>query len=152
MNMTVPAVQTEVEVPVDPAEAFRLYTEGIDRWWRKGTYYWNDKDRALGLKFEPRVGGRFIEVYDADTGEGFEIGRIEVWEPGRRLSYTWREAGWAPGESTTVEVTFSPTATGTRVSLRHSGWENVTDGAATATDYGYGSKELMGWFVEAAAS
>lgn len=71
------------------------------------------------------VGGRFIEVYDAATGEGLEIGRILVWEPGRRLVYTWREAGWVPEERREVEVLFEAVAPGqTRVTVTHSGWED----------------------------
>ncbi len=34
------------------------------------------------MRIEPRVGGRFIEVYDVETDEGFEVGRVTAWEPG----------------------------------------------------------------------
>jgi hypothetical protein len=34
------------------------------------------------VRIEPRVGGRFIEVYDVETDEGFEVGRVTAWEPG----------------------------------------------------------------------
>ena len=68
-------VSQSVEVPVDPAAAFRLYTAEINRWWRRDSWYWNDRDRARGLRIEPFVGGRFVEVYDEASGEGFEIGR-----------------------------------------------------------------------------
>src|SRR3989304_488693 len=119
MADAITAVRHSVEVPADPETAFRLYTAEINRWWKRGTHYWNARHRAVGLRFEPFVGGRFIEVYDAQTGEGFEIGRVQVWEPGRRLVYTWREAGWAPGAQTEVEVLFDPTAQGTRVTEEH---------------------------------
>jgi uncharacterized protein YndB with AHSA1/START domain len=151
MDQTAIAAEASVEVPLPPQAAFELYTRGIDRWWRPGTMYWNDGKRAKGLRFEPFVGGRFIEVYDQATGEGFEIGQVLAWEPGRRLSYTWREAGWGDGESTTVEVTFEPTTSGTHVSLRQTGWENVTDGLAMSRGYSQGAVELLGWFGEVAA-
>ena len=32
------------------------------------------------------VGGRFVEVYDLETGAGIEVGRVTVWEPGERLA------------------------------------------------------------------
>ena len=92
-----PTVSRSVEVPVDPAAAFELYTGGSNRWWRRGSWYWNDRERARGLRIEPFVGGRFVEVYDEATGEGFEIGGVTVWEPGRRVAYTWRQADWPPG-------------------------------------------------------
>ncbi len=84
--MTAPTVRHSVEVSTSPEKAFEVYTAGINGWWKRGTYYWNDKERALGLRFEPFVGGRFIEVYDETTGEGFEIGRVTDWRPGRRLA------------------------------------------------------------------
>jgi uncharacterized protein YndB with AHSA1/START domain len=151
MNTTAPIVQTEVEVPIDPAGAFRLYTEGIDRWWRRDSPYWNEK-KALGLRFEPYAGGRFIEVYDPVTGEGFEIGRVEIWEPGSRLRYTWRQADWGPTETTTVDITFSQTPDGTRLELRHTGWETVANGAEISAGYTMGSKQLLGWYAEVAAT
>jgi len=151
MSTKAAAITTSVEVPVTPAQAFELWTDGINRWWRKGTYYWNDRHRARGLRFEPYPGGRFIEVYDETTGEGLEIGRISVWEPGRRLVYSWREAGWRPEEKTEVEVVFEPTAAGgTRVTVTHSGWETVSDSARRREGYDHGHKELLGWYREAA--
>ncbi len=150
MAEAVTAVRHSVEVPVDPETAFRLYTAEINRWWKRGTYYWNDRRRAVGLRFEPFVGGRFIEVYDAQSGEGFEIGRIQVWEPGQRLVYTWREAGWAPGEQTEVEVLFEPVPQGTRVMVTHSGWDRVTDGQKLGEGYAHGIRDLLGWYGEVA--
>ena len=94
MTSSVIAAEASIEVPLTPEAAFDLYTGGINRWWRLGTMYWNDATRAAGLRFEPFVGGRFIEIQDAASGDGFEIGRVLAWEPGRRLVYTWREEGW----------------------------------------------------------
>jgi uncharacterized protein YndB with AHSA1/START domain len=98
MTSSVIAAEASIEVPLSPDAAFDLYTRGIDRWWRLGTPYWNDGKRAVGLRFEPFVGGRFIEVHDAASGDGFEIGRVLAWEPGKRLVYTWREQGWGAAE------------------------------------------------------
>jgi uncharacterized protein YndB with AHSA1/START domain len=148
-------VRESIEVAADPARAFELWTAGINEWWRRGTYYWNDRDRALGLRFEPGTGGRFIEIYEAATGEGWEIGRVRVWEPGRRLVYSWREAGWTPEETTEVEVRFEAVGGGrTRVTVTHSGWETVRDperNRRLREGYAYGVKELLGWYREASA-
>ena len=76
MTTSVIAAEASIEVPLAPEAAFDLYTSGIDRWWRLGTIYWNDAGRATGLCFEPFVGGRFIEVRDGTSGDGFEIGRV----------------------------------------------------------------------------
>lgn len=150
MSQAVIQVSHAVEVPLDAQKAFELFTTGINRWWKRGTYYWNDRDRARGLRFEPRVAGRCIEVYDEATGEGFEIGRILVWEPGRRLEYSWRETDWGPDEKTHVAVRFEPTPTGTRVTIVHSGWETVKNGEEQSRGYRMGHEELLGWYTEAA--
>ncbi|OGT25178.1 MAG: hypothetical protein A2Z17_01970 [Gammaproteobacteria bacterium RBG_16_66_13] len=156
MSVKEMAVQQSVEVPTDSETAFKLWTAGINEWWKRGSHYWNDGKRALGLRFEPSVGGRFIEVYDAATGEGLEIGRIRVWEPGKRLVYGWREADWAAEEITEVEVLFESVGLGqTRVTVTHSGWETVRDperNRRLREGYGYGLNELLGWYREASAA
>ncbi len=113
-----------VEVPVDPATAFEIFTEEIGRWWRPGPINWNDAARAVGIRLEPGVGGRWIEVYNEATGEGFECGRITVWEPGVRFVFLYRDAGHQI-DDTEVEVRFEATEGGTRVTVEHRGWEKV---------------------------
>lgn len=85
------AATAAVEVPCDPGTAFDIFTGDIGTWWKRGTRYWNDPARGAELRLEPRAGGRPLEVYDAGTGEGFEIGRVLAWEPGKRLVFTWRQ-------------------------------------------------------------
>src|SRR2546427_410397 len=86
-------VTATVEVAVDPATAFAIFTEEIGRWWRPGPINWNDAERAVGIRIEPGVGGRWLEIYDEATGEGFECGRILIWEPGARLVFVYQDAG-----------------------------------------------------------
>jgi hypothetical protein len=81
------SVTTSIEVAVDPATAFEVFTEEIDAWYRRGPHNFADPARAVGIRFEPGVGGRLIEVYDATTGEGHTAGEIVVWDPGRRLVF-----------------------------------------------------------------
>jgi hypothetical protein len=118
------AVTVTIEVSVEPTTAFAIFTEEIDRWWRPSPLNWNDPSRAIGMRFEPYVGGRLIEVYDRSTGEGFESGRITVWEPGERLVFLYRDAGHEI-DDTQVEVRFEPIDGGTKVTLEHSHWEKV---------------------------
>src|SRR5687768_14137241 len=102
---TYDAVTASVELSLDPATAFEVFTEEIGRWWRPGPINWNDSSRAIGMRMEPGIGGRWIEIYDAATGEGLECGRITVWEPGRRLVFLYRDAGHVL-DDTEVEVRF----------------------------------------------
>lgn len=102
-------VQTFVDVAI--ADAFAVFTEEIELWWRSGPAY-----RVGGaLRMEPRLGGRVFE------GER-EIGVITAWDPPQRLAMTWRGVNFASDESTTVEVWFESRADGTRVTLEHRGF------------------------------
>jgi hypothetical protein len=82
---TAEAITASVEVGVDPETAFQIFTAEIDRWWRPGPINWYDSQRAVGTRIEPGVGGRWLEIYDEANEDVLEIGRITVWEPGRRL-------------------------------------------------------------------
>jgi uncharacterized protein YndB with AHSA1/START domain len=140
-------VTASIEVSVDPNTAFKVFTSEIDAWWQRGPMNWNDPDRAIGVRFEPGMGGRWLEVHDADTGEGFEMGRISAWEPGERLAFTYLDAGHEI-DGTEVEVRFEPVAGGTRVTVEHSGWTNVAPDVANrkmATKrWGWGN--ILNWY------
>lgn len=110
--MSVASVTSSVEVAVDPAIAFRIFTEEIDCWWVQGPINFYDSSRAYGKRIEPGVGGRILEVYDASSGEGLELARITVWEPGARLA--WQSSLDDVG----IEVFFEGTASGTVVRVQ----------------------------------
>ncbi len=111
-------------VAVDPATAFEVFTEEIDAWWKQGPRYRVDADRKSTMRFEPKIGGRLLEVYDEARGEAREIGRVLVWDPPARLVY---ESGQSrvPVERTEVEIRFEPADQGTRVTVEHRGWDRV---------------------------
>lgn len=143
------AVVVTIEVGVDPATAFAIFTEEIGRWWRPGPINWNNSRQAVGIRIEPGVGGRWIEVYDEQTGEGFEQGRITLWEPGARFACVYRDAGHEI-DGTEVEVRFEPVAGGTRVTLEHRGWEQLAaEVAATKRNAKrFGWANIMLWYSE----
>jgi uncharacterized protein YndB with AHSA1/START domain len=69
------------------------------------------------------VGGRLFESVDSDDGERvFEVGRVREWDPPRRIAFSWRNANFAPHESTDVVVEFAPSGAGTLVTVTHTGW------------------------------
>jgi uncharacterized protein YndB with AHSA1/START domain len=113
-----------VEVP--PELAFQIFTEDIDRWWRRGLRYRIARGRDGTIHLEPGIGGRLYESFRAggDT-ELRQTGTVTAWEPPRRLAFDWRAVNFAPGESTQVEVAFEPTRSGTRVTVTHSGWSRM---------------------------
>jgi uncharacterized protein YndB with AHSA1/START domain len=115
-----------VLVEVEPAIAFRVFTEDIDRWWRRGLKYrMSGKHRGI-IHLEPREGGRLFESFTTSRGEQVaESGRVTAWDPPARLVFEWRAANFAPSEKTEVEVIFAPTASGTLVTVRHRGWSAI---------------------------
>ncbi|HLM64454.1 MAG TPA: SRPBCC domain-containing protein [Acidimicrobiales bacterium] len=143
------AVSTAVEVAVDPATAFRVFTADMGAWYKDTPYSWNDPDRAVGIRIEPGVGGRWIEVWDAATGEGFTMGTITAWEAGRRLvmTYTSRRI---PDPVTEIEVRFDPVPGGTRVTLEHRGFRNLPpDTAAEEVAHTrVGEPYLLAWLAD----
>jgi uncharacterized protein YndB with AHSA1/START domain len=142
-----------VEVECAPETAFKVFTADIGAWWKRGTPYWNDAERGRELRFEPEVGGRLIEVHDMASGEGFEIGRVLVWEPGRRLVFTWRQGDWDASETTDVEVRFEPAGDGTLVTVEHGGWDRIRSAAPGLRDgYAHGWGELLGFYATKAGA
>jgi len=118
--------RSAVLVAVDPPTAFRVFTEEIDRWWRHGLKYRLGQGRAM-IHLEPGVGGRLYESFDGPDGQVrvIETGRVERWEPPACLVLSWRAANFGPGESTEVEVSFAPSASGTLVTVTHRGWSAI---------------------------
>ncbi len=149
--MSTATATATVEVPCDPDTAFDVFTRDIGTWWRRGNHYWNDPDKSQQMRLEPFVGGRLVEVYDLETGEGFEIGRVLVWEPGKRLVFTWRSGNWQPAESTEVEIRFERSESGTRVILEHGGWDRAPSVRPSVREgYRDGWAELLGFYAQVA--
>ncbi len=116
-------VLVSLRVAVPPARAFDAFTRDIAAWWRPNALFPFRPGPPGRLAFEPGPGGRFTET--APDGSVFEIGRITAWEPGSRLAFTWRQAGFQPGQDTQVEVRFEPVGAETRITVEHRGWETV---------------------------
>jgi hypothetical protein len=116
------SARVSVTVAVAPPLAFEIFTEEIDRWWRRGIKFRQSGARSGILRIEPRAGGRLFESVDGDGGPlVLEVGWIRVWEPPRLLSFTWRSANYAAHEHTEVDVEFAASASGTLVTVTHRG-------------------------------
>ena len=117
-------VLVALRVRATPERAFSVFTAQIGAWWRPNPLFaFTPRDPGV-LSFEPGEGGRLIETLAGGTV--FEIGRISVWDPPRRLVFGWRQATFAPGQDTRVEVRFEPAGEEeTRVSVEHTGWDSV---------------------------
>lgn len=141
------SVTVSIDVAVDPDTAFEVFTDEIDSWYQRGPHSWKFPDRAVGIRFEPRVGGRLLEVHDRATGDGFAFGEVLVWEPGQRLVFADLVSSAPPDPLTEVEVRFDAVANGTRVTLEHRGLNRLPpDVAAQKRKYGW--QTTLHWFEE----
>lgn len=98
-----------IHIDADPAVVFDYFTkpEALVRWMG---------DRAI---VDPRPGGQFTLFFDERAVEGRYI---EIDRP-RRVVISWGRAGSKafPPHASTLEVTLTPEAGGTRVAIVHTG-------------------------------
>jgi uncharacterized protein YndB with AHSA1/START domain len=114
-------IKLTARVQQSAADAFRLFTDGIDSWWPLHDGYSYAAGRTKEIHLEAFAGGRFYERL-AD-GEELVVGRVLICEPPKRIVFTWRGVDWPA--STEVDVSFTPEGGSTRVDLEHRGWEQL---------------------------
>jgi uncharacterized protein YndB with AHSA1/START domain len=118
--------RVSAQLAVPQAVAFQIFTEDIDRWWRRGLRYRLAGANRGFLHLEPGVGGKLYESFETSSGlKVFETGQITAWEPPARLVFAWRAVNFAAEESTEVEVSFAPSGDGTLVTVTHRGWGKI---------------------------
>jgi uncharacterized protein YndB with AHSA1/START domain len=116
-------VLVALRVKATPERAFEAFVGEIGQWWRpNGLFAFTPRGPGV-IAFEPGEGGRLTETLAG--GKVFEIGRIRAWAPPHRLVFGWRQAAFAPGQDTEVEVLFEPVGDETRVTVQHTGWDSV---------------------------
>ena len=126
------SAEATVEVGVDTATAFRVFTEEIGSWWVPGPINFFDAARATGMAVEPGVGGRVLELYDDDPP--LVIATVTVWEPGSRVVYR------GVVDDTETVVTFGATDKGTSVHVH----QYALPGAVRAFLFW---PNVLGWFA-----
>jgi uncharacterized protein YndB with AHSA1/START domain len=149
MNQQTSEIVIEKSVTVSaPVEtAFRVFTEEIHTWWPLRTHA-VDTDNSDMVILEEHEGGRLFERTPA--GDEHVWGTVVSWEPPSRVGYTWHPGR---GEETAqeVEVTFTPAGEGTRVDVRHWGWEKLGDRLdETIASYNEGWDLVIAEYAEAA--
>ena len=150
----VPApVRKSVRVGAPPERAFKVFTDGIGRWWPK-THHIGAADLDA-LVIEPKAGGRWYER-GFDSSE-CDVGKVLVWEPPARLVLAWQlTADWKfdPCLITEVEVRFiADGANATRVELEHRDLERYgerADGVRATIDSSEGWNGILQLFKQAA--
>jgi uncharacterized protein YndB with AHSA1/START domain len=127
-DFSVPPVVKTIELPVSVPEAFEHYVEGLPQWFPL-TRFFAGNTPPKGCCVEARLNGRLFER----TQDGQEIvwGRVTVWEPPHRFAYSW-QVGTTEDKAQLIELNFVETASGSKVILRHTGWEKLGEKAADA--------------------
>jgi len=117
-------VLVALRIKAAPSRVFEAFTADIGAWWRPNALF-SFTPRSPGvLAFEGTgQGARLVERLP--SGKVFEIGAVRIWNPGERLVFGWRQASFAPGMETEVEVRFEPAGDETRVTVEHRGWDTV---------------------------
>jgi uncharacterized protein YndB with AHSA1/START domain len=132
-------ITASIEIAAPPEAVFRaISSPEITQWWGADDMY-----RVVKWVGDVRPGG----TWQADTaaaGGGPEMivrGKFLVVDPPRVLEHTW-EPSWEDFLSTTVRYTLTPTPTGTRVDVRHSGFAAA---AAAGQDHAEGWMRVLNW-------
>ena len=141
-------VRKQLRVSLSVEKAFDLFTAGIGTWWPLLTHSVGE-EQAETCFFEGWVGGRIVEVLK--DGSQSEWGRVLVWEPFHKISFTWYP-GRGRDTAQDVTVTFREIPGGSIVELVHTGWETldakaqpIRDGYETGWDF-----VLAKYIIEAA--
>ena len=101
-------------------DAFRAFTENIDRWWQR--------DRARPDAIVQFHGDRLVSV----AAEGTELlAEVAQWSPPSLVELRWHGPHSEPGDVVVVEL--SPDGVGTRVTIRHRRDGLVPGGGAGGT-------------------
>jgi len=144
------AVRKSVDVGVTVERAWAVFTEEMGSWWPLASHSISHEHGGTpdGVVVEGRVGGA---IYETIADDHLAWGTITEWEPPRRLGVDWTVS---PGVTTHWTATFSPTATGTRVELVHTGFEEhgeTQDETRASYDSDDGWTYVLSCFVEVVA-
>jgi uncharacterized protein YndB with AHSA1/START domain len=110
-------------VDATPERAFAAFTAEIGRWWRPNRLFEFSAGQSGTLAFEPGPEGRLVETYD--DGSSFVITELREGDPPHHQAVGWRQASFAPDQSTELRVRFVPVGVQTRVTVEHFGWDGI---------------------------
>ena len=116
-----PVVQKSVTVHASPAQAFSVFTAGINHWWPKSHHIGESPLEEAVV--EGRVGGLLYGRSEDCTVCPW--GQVLIWEPPHRFVFAWQlTADWTYepdlAKASEVEVRFTEvSAQHTRVDLEH---------------------------------
>ncbi|GEM_PF-290945 len=115
---TTAPIRVSAHVPVEPARAFRIFTDDVSRWWNPACSGNPTKAPIAEVVLDARAGGRWYER--GTDGSQCEWAQVLACDPPTRLLVNWHIAG-AP---TALEVRWdAPAPRRTDVTIVHRGFE-----------------------------
>lgn len=139
-------IYASIEIDAPPEAVWDAMTEPaqLASWWGSSDTY-----RTMNWQVDLRPGGKWSS--DSANVDGSQTGHVhgeylEVDRP-RLLVYTWR-ASWDNFAETLIRVELSPASSGTRVTIRHSGF---AERSASGAGHAEGWKRVLGWLSGHAA-
>jgi len=135
------SILAAVEIAAPPEKVFAALTDPalVPLWWGSSDTY-----KVTKWEGKLEVGGAWTSHGVGADGHTFSVGGEYVAiDPPRLLVHTWR-APWDGSNLTTVTYRLEPTATGTRLTLRHDGFEGRRESCA---GHGEGWERVLGWLV-----
>jgi hypothetical protein len=116
---TVEPIRKQILVEASQAHAFRVFTDGIDRWWPREHHI--GKSPLKRSVLEPGVNGRWYAICEDDSQ--CDVGKVLAWEPPGRLLLAWQINGdWRYDAAFVTEIEVRFIVEGpkrTRVELEH---------------------------------
>ena len=145
-DQSIEPVRKTREVGLSADQAFDLFTRRLAEWWPLATHSIGG-DKVTEVRFEPRVGGRVIEV--VEDGTEYSWADVLAWDPPHRFVISWHPNP-EPVAASIVEVRFVPSDSGCTLELEHRGWEEfgLEQGTALRDQYGPGWDMVLAPFVE----
>jgi uncharacterized protein YndB with AHSA1/START domain len=131
-------VLARVDIKATPERVFRaLTTSELTKWWGSDELY-----RTTTFTMDLRPGGAWRSQGVGSDGSPFSVsGEVVAVDAPHTLVQTWAP-DWDPGPPTTITWRLEATDTGTRVTLRHTGFE----GRAQSCDgHAMGWERVLGW-------
>ena len=133
----------DITVPLQPEEAFDLFTRRIADWWPVESHSLaaQNGETPKTLDVDPEVGGRIWETLPDGTRAPWA--RITEWRPGERFALDWH-VGREEDEATQVTVAFGRVDGGTHIRLTHSGFSRLAAGETMCASYRTGWDHVLG--------
>ena len=103
------------EIKAPPERVFRALTDGDEL-----VLWWTGKMGLKRVESDLRAGGRYRWEFSDRDQTAVVHGEYRVVDPPHKLVMTWFSPKW-PDMETVLSFELAPTATGTRLKLRHTG-------------------------------